>query len=108
MVERVEPEAVHPAIQPEPHDIEQGVLHRGVVDVELRLFLEELVIVILRRRASQVQAGPPKTDCQLLGGVPSGSGSAQTYQSASGFFPVRAALREPCMVVRRMGKEDRS
>ena len=34
------------------------------------------------RRLSQVQALPPKIDSQLLGGVPSGLGSAQTYQSA--------------------------
>ena len=37
-----------------------------------------------RRRASHVQAGPPKTEAQLLGGIPSCLGSAQTYQSAFG------------------------
>ena len=31
-----------------------------------------------RRRGSQRQAGPPKTDSQLFGGDPSGCGSAQT------------------------------
>ena len=34
------------------------------------------------RRPSQAQAEPPKIESQLLGGVPSGLGSAQTYQSA--------------------------
>jgi hypothetical protein len=33
---------------------------------------------------SHSQAGPPKIDSQLLGAVPSGLGSAQTYQSALG------------------------
>jgi hypothetical protein len=31
---------------------------------------------------SHSQAGPPKIESQLLGGVPSGLASAQTYQSA--------------------------
>src|SRR5690606_36365368 len=34
------------------------------------------------RRLSQAEAERPNTDSQLLGGVPSGLGSAQTYQSA--------------------------
>src|SRR5262245_29063815 len=37
-----------------------------------------------RRRGSHVHAGPPNQACQLLGGEPSGLGSAQTYQSDFG------------------------
>ena len=37
-----------------------------------------------QRRASQVHAEPPNSDCQLFGGVPSARASAHTYQSLRG------------------------
>ena len=46
-VDRIEPEPVHTAIEPEPCGIEQFLLHRRMVAVELRLFLQEIVEVIL-------------------------------------------------------------
>ncbi len=46
-IERVEPEAVDPARLPKARDIEQRVLHLDVVRVELRLLLQEAVVVIL-------------------------------------------------------------
>ena len=48
---------------------------------------------------SHCQAGPPKIDSQLFGGVPSGLASAQTYQSARGLVRLLAAFREPGMGV---------
>ena len=47
MVERIEAEAVHPAIQPETHDVQQRILNHRVVDVKLGLAGEELVHIIL-------------------------------------------------------------
>jgi hypothetical protein len=46
-VDRVEAEPVDPAIQPEPRDVEQLVLHLGVVQVQIGLLLEEVVQVVL-------------------------------------------------------------
>ena len=86
VVDRIEPEAVDAALQPEPHRLQQRLLHLRIVEVEVRLRGQEIVQVVLLARRSHSQAGPPKIDSQLFGAVPSGFGSAQTYQSALGLL----------------------
>jgi hypothetical protein len=54
------------------------------------------------RVGSHAQAEPPKIDNQLLGGVPSGLESAQTYQSALGVGLAGTAFDEPGMLVGRV------
>ena len=44
-VHRVEPQAVHTKIEPEAHDVEHGVLHTRVVEIQIRLVAEEAVPV---------------------------------------------------------------
>src|SRR4249919_4379305 len=51
------------------------------------------------RRGSQRQATPPKIDNQLLGGVPSGRGSAHTYQSCFGLSrEARLSVNQSCSI----------
>src|SRR3546814_8046082 len=47
MVDRVDAEAVHAAVQPEAYDVEHALLHLRMMQVQLRLFPQELVHVIL-------------------------------------------------------------
>jgi len=75
----VDPKARNAAIEPEAVDVVEGVTNGGVPPVEIRLFWEKVVQVILARLT--VQAGPPKALNQLFGGLPSALGSAHTYQS---------------------------
>ena len=46
-IERIEPEAVHAAIQPEPHHIDERILDIRIVQIQLRLARQEIVHVIL-------------------------------------------------------------
>ena len=46
-IERVDPEPVDPAVEPEARHREHRVLHCGIVHVELRLAAEEIVQIIL-------------------------------------------------------------
>ncbi len=50
-VDGVEAEAVDAALEPEPRDVEQRVLHLAVVEVEVRLLGQEVVQVVLPARA---------------------------------------------------------
>jgi len=68
--------------------------------VQLRLRRQEIVQEVLPPTRSHVHAGPPNQACQLLGGAPSGFGSAQTYQSALSFRAILPALLKPRMVGR--------
>ena len=43
---RVEPQAVDAAIEPEPHGLEHRLEHARVVEVEIRLVVEEAVPVV--------------------------------------------------------------
>jgi len=47
VVDRIEPEAVDAALEPEAHDVEHRVLHIRIVEVEIGLLGEEIVEVIL-------------------------------------------------------------
>ena len=77
VVHRIKPEAVNPAIQPEPHVFQLPVLHCDVVEIEIGLVGQEIMQVILlapciplpdraakhrqpvvRRRAIEVGVGP--------------------------------------------------
>ncbi len=47
-IDRVEPQSVDAAIQPEFHVVEHGAAHRGRMEVQVRLRGEEIVQVVLR------------------------------------------------------------
>ncbi len=44
--DRIQSEAVYTHIQPESGCVEHGFFHRGVVPVQIRLFLEKVMIII--------------------------------------------------------------
>ena len=71
-VRHVDAEAVHAAFQPEPQRLLEVVENLRVVPVQIGLLGVEEVQVPLARLPSgsstRVQAGPPNTDSQLLGG----------------------------------------
>jgi len=50
----IEPETIHPQVEPEAHHIPHCGLDLGVAPVEVRLFLEERVIVVLVRPAIEL------------------------------------------------------
>ena len=56
--------------------------------------------------SSQVQAGPPNDDRQLLGGDPSGPPSAHTYQSRWSAERLGARVHEPRMPVARVVRHE--
>ena len=101
-VDRIEPEAVDAAIEPEARGVEQFLLHRRIVPVELRLFLEEIVEIILLpprvprpRRAAEHRLPVRRRAAVGLGvgpDVPVGLVAR----------PARAARLEPRMLVRRV------
>ena len=45
----IEPEPAHPALQPEADDVLEGLMHLGVIPVQVRLLDIELVVVVLPR-----------------------------------------------------------
>ena len=46
-VQRIDAEAIDPAIKPEPHRCKHGILHLAIVHVHLRLRIQEIVQVVL-------------------------------------------------------------
>ena len=46
-VDRVDPEAVDPAVEPEARNFEERILNRRIVEVQVRLLGEEIVQIIL-------------------------------------------------------------
>ena len=103
MVERIEAKAVDAPVQPELHRAQQRILHRNIVNVELRLAGQELVHIILPppripgpgraakhrlpvvgRRAVRPGIGPDEPVCLVI-------------------VPVLPALRKPGMQVGTMG-----
>jgi len=46
-VDRIDAETVDPSIQPEARDVQQRILHRWIMDVEIRLSRQEVVKIIL-------------------------------------------------------------
>ena len=104
-IDRVDAEPVDAAVEPEADHVQQRILHRAIVDVELRLGPEEIVHIILaaprvprpcrtaehrlpisRRRAVGLRIGPD---------IPVGHR----------IIPARATGREPVVPVRRVCKD---
>src|SRR5260370_26358729 len=50
MPDHIDPEAVDPFPKPEAHDVINGLAHRGIAPVQIRLLAEEGVIIILPGR----------------------------------------------------------
>ena len=49
VIDDVDTETVHSPVEPEPQDIEHCLLDSGIAPVQVGLFLEERVVVILAR-----------------------------------------------------------
>ena len=99
-VDGIEAEAVHPAVEPEPHALEQRVLNCGVVHVQVGLLGQEVVHEVL---AAAGVPGPRRAAEQRLpvvrwGAV--GTGVGPHVPVAAGIVAARAALLEPGMLVR--------
>src|SRR3546814_17958348 len=56
-VDRVEPEAVASPVEPEARDVEQGVLPRRIVDIEIGLAAEKIVQIILPEAGVEAPRG---------------------------------------------------
>ena len=82
--------------------VEQLFLYGRAMEIQVRLAGQEVVQVVLPAPAVPAQAGPPNTGSQLFGTLPSGLGSAQTYQSALSLSRLGGSLREPGVLVRGM------
>src|SRR3546814_16177396 len=66
MVDRVDAEAVHAAVQPEAYDVEHALLHLRMMQVQLRLFPQELVHVILAAPRELGRASGRERECQYV------------------------------------------
>ena len=63
----VEAKAAHATLQPEAHDVLEGLMYFGVVPVQVRLLDVELVVVILARRWVPLPGGVAKVRLPVVG-----------------------------------------
>ena len=81
----VEPEPVEAQLEPEPHHVEHGLGHLGVVVVEVGLVVEEAVpVVLLARWESHVQFDGSESTKMTRASLHRSGSSPHTYQSALG------------------------
>ena len=67
IIDGVEPKPVNAALQPETHDIEHGILHVRIVEVQVGLAGEEIVQVILPARRVPFPGSPAKHRRPVIG-----------------------------------------
>ncbi len=103
MVHGIQPEAVDTAIQPEAHRIEQRVLHRRVVEIEVRLRGEELVHKILLAHPVPLPGWAPEDRQPVIGRACRRVSDRPRHTSRpSVVVAACAALDEPGVLVRGM------
>jgi hypothetical protein len=87
---RVDPDAVHPAVEPEPQDGFELLAHLGVVPVEVGLLRGEQMQVPVTRRAVRVGGPGPRRAAELA--TPLGR-HLGTVRALAGTKPEVVALR---------------
>ena len=101
-VQRIDAEAIDPAIKPEPHRCKHGILHLAIVHVHLRLRIQEIVQVVLTAPCIPGPGGA--TEDRLPVGrrrsIGLGIGPHEPVRFRAG--PARPAFDEPRMLVRCM------
>ena len=100
--DRVEPDAVDAEVEPEPQDVDDRVLHGGIVEVQVRLVGEEPVPVVLpadRVERPVARLGVDEDDPGVLVLV---AGVAPHVEVAVGAVRVAAAGLEPRVLVARV------
>ena len=80
MPEDIHPKTVDAALQPEAQNVEHRLDDFGIAPVEVGLFAQEGMVVVLLRMRVVFPSASPKADSQLFGGPPPAPGSRQMYQ----------------------------
>jgi hypothetical protein len=101
-VDRVDPETIDAALQPEAGDIEERLLHRRVVPVDLRLLLQEIVHVILAPARVPGPCRAAEHRLPVVGGRTVRLGIVPDVPVGIGVVAALAALLEPGMPVAGM------
>jgi len=101
-VDGIEPEAIHPPLQPETGDVQQRVLHFGAVEVQVGLAGQEVVQVILLAPAVPVPGGAAEHRQPVVGHGAVGFRVGPDIPVGLGVVAAGAAFLEPGMLVRGM------
>src|SRR3546814_3078708 len=91
-VDRVEPEAVDSPVEPEARDVEQGVLHRRIVDIEIGLAAEKIVQIILPAAGVEAPRGAAEHRLPVVGRCAVGPGVGPAIPDRLGVGAIGAAL----------------
>ena len=83
-IDRIQPEAVDTALEPEAHSVEQRILHVRIVEIEVGLAGQKIVQVILAAARVPLPGRAAEDRQPVVGRAAICFGSAQTYQSARG------------------------
>ena len=101
-VDRIEPEAIDAAFEPETHFAQQGILDGGVVEIEIGLGDKEVVQVILHAPAVPMPAGTAKDREPVVGRAAIGLGVGPDVPIGLFIGARKAAFGEPGVAVGRV------
>ena len=66
-MDRVDAKTIHPALQPEAQYLQHRALYFGIAPVEIRLLLQERVLIILARGCVELPRGPAELGEPVVG-----------------------------------------
>ena len=102
-IDRIDAEAVDPAVEPEFRHADQCGLHLRVVPIELRLLFEEIMHIILAAPCVPRPGGAAEHRLPVAGGCAIGLGVFPDIPVGMATDAAGAAFHEPGMQVRCMG-----
>ena len=102
-VDHVQAEAVGAAVEPEPGDVEHGLLDLGVEQVEVRLLLQEVVQIVLAPPRLPAPGRAAEHRQPVVGRRAVGLGRGPDVPVGLGVVPARPAFREPGALVGAVG-----
>ena len=102
-VDRVDAEAVDSAVEPEASDVQQRVLHRRIVDVEIGLLRQEVVHIILAASGVPGPRGAAEHRLPVVRRRTIRLGVGPDVPIGLLVVAARAALPEPFMLVGAVG-----
>ena len=105
-VDRVEPEPVHAALQPETRRGKKRFLHLRIVEVEVRLFLQEIVHVVLLAPSIPLPGRAAEDRQPVVGRGAVGAGVSPNVPVGARIVARGPALHEPRVLVGGMGQHE--